>query len=72
MHGRKSLSERKSLLDVELATSFFFHFSCFVAGTITCLAFHNNTHMLSASEDRTICVWECRTWECLKTLKGHR
>ncbi|KAJ7385113.1 p21-activated protein kinase-interacting protein 1-like protein [Desmophyllum pertusum] len=41
-------------------------------GTITCLAFHNNTHMLSASEDRTICVWECRTWECLKTLKGHR
>ncbi|KAL9972329.1 hypothetical protein ACROYT_G018614 [Oculina patagonica] len=41
-------------------------------GTITCLAFHNNTHMLSASEDRTICVWECRTWDCLKTLKGHR
>lgn len=41
-------------------------------GTITCLTFHNSTHMLSASEDNTICVWECCTWECLKTLKGHR
>jgi len=41
-------------------------------GSITCLTFYNNTHMLSASEDHTICVWECRTWECLKTLKGHR
>lgn len=41
-------------------------------GSITCLTFHNNTHMLSASEDHTICLWECRTWECLKTLKGHR
>jgi len=28
--------------------------------------------MLSGSEDKTICVWECRTWDCLKTLKGHR
>ena len=44
----------------------------FIIGTITCLTFHNSTHMLSASEDNTICVWECRTWECLKTLKGHR
>ncbi|XP_073252520.1 p21-activated protein kinase-interacting protein 1-like isoform X2 [Porites lutea] len=41
-------------------------------GSITCLTFHNNTHMVSASEDNTICVWECRTWDCLKTLKGHR
>ena len=47
-------------------------FHSYLLGSITCLTFHNDTHMLSASEDRTICVWECRTWDCLKTLKGHR
>ncbi|XP_029179675.2 p21-activated protein kinase-interacting protein 1-like isoform X2 [Acropora millepora] len=41
-------------------------------GSINCLTFHDNTHMLSASEDRTISVWECQKWECLKVLKGHR
>jgi protein MAK11 len=28
--------------------------------------------MLSASEDGTICVWKCKTWECEKVLKAHR
>ena len=28
--------------------------------------------MLSSSEDKTICVWECKNWDCVKTLKGHR
>ncbi|XP_028404624.1 p21-activated protein kinase-interacting protein 1-like isoform X2 [Dendronephthya gigantea] len=41
-------------------------------GTITCLAFCDTSHMLSGSEDGTICVWECKTWDCLKVLKGHR
>lgn len=41
-------------------------------GTITCLAFCNDSHMLSGSEDGTICIWECKSWECLKILKGHR
>lgn len=45
---------------------------CVISGSITCLTFHDNSHMLSASEDRTICVWECQKWECLKVLKGHR
>ena len=43
-----------------------------ISGSINCLTFHDNTHMLSASEDRTISVWECQKWECLKVLKGHR
>lgn len=47
--------------------------ACYViSGSINCLTFHDNTHMLSASEDRTISVWECQKWECLKVLKGHR
>ncbi|KAK3738362.1 hypothetical protein QZH41_014342, partial [Actinostola sp. cb2023] len=41
-------------------------------GSVTCLTFCGNTHMLSASEDKTICVWNCKTWECLKILKGHK
>lgn len=47
--------------------------ACYViSGSINCLTFHGNTHMLSASDDRTISVWECQKWECLKVLKGHR
>eukprot|EP00794_Sanderia_malayensis_P007249 gene7249-8057_t len=42
------------------------------SGSITSLAFSGNLHMLSASEDGTICIWKCKSWECLKTLKGHR
>ncbi|XP_071443123.1 p21-activated protein kinase-interacting protein 1-like [Hetaerina americana] len=41
-------------------------------GTITCLAFHGQTHMFSASEDGTLCVWRVGSWQCEKILKGHR
>ncbi|XP_001630701.2 p21-activated protein kinase-interacting protein 1-like [Nematostella vectensis] len=41
-------------------------------GSVTCLTFCGNSHMISASEDKTICVWQCKTWECLKILKGHK
>ena len=49
-------------------------YNCFILhiGTITCLAFCKGSHMLSGSQDGTICIWECKTWECLKVLKGHR
>ncbi|XP_046852981.1 p21-activated protein kinase-interacting protein 1-like [Xenia sp. Carnegie-2017] len=41
-------------------------------GSITCLSFCNETHLLSGCEDGTLCIWECKSWNCLKILKGHR
>ncbi|KAF9162553.1 p21-activated protein kinase-interacting protein 1-like protein [Actinomortierella ambigua] len=41
-------------------------------GTITTLAFHQHTHMLSGSDDGKICVWRSKDWECLKIMKGHQ
>ena len=40
------------------------------SGTVNCLAFHGS-HLLSGSDDGTICVYQCGSWECLKILKGH-
>ncbi len=41
-------------------------------GSITWLCFYKDTHLLSASEDRSICVWRCGSWDCLRVLSGHR
>ncbi|KAG0224386.1 p21-activated protein kinase-interacting protein 1-like protein [Actinomortierella wolfii] len=41
-------------------------------GTITTLAFHQKTHMLSGSDDGKVCVWRTKDWECLKIMKGHQ
>ncbi|XP_033737166.1 p21-activated protein kinase-interacting protein 1-like [Pecten maximus] len=41
------------------------------SGTVTCLKFHQGSHMFSTSEDGTIGMWKYFTWECLKTLRGH-
>lgn len=41
-------------------------------GTITDIEFHENSHLFTGSEDGTICVWDTRSWECLKTLRGHK
>jgi protein MAK11 len=41
-------------------------------GAITAIEFHLNRHMFTASEDRTICVWDTRSWECVKKFAGHR
>ncbi|XP_061169095.1 p21-activated protein kinase-interacting protein 1-like [Saccostrea echinata] len=42
------------------------------SGSLTCLQFFKNTHLFSASEDGTLCIWKTFTWECLKTLRGHK
>ncbi|XP_062617383.1 p21-activated protein kinase-interacting protein 1-like [Saccostrea cucullata] len=42
------------------------------SGSLTWLQFFNNTHLFSASEDGTLCIWKTYTWECLKTLRGHK
>ncbi|KAI1308979.1 p21-activated protein kinase-interacting protein 1-like [Halotydeus destructor] len=41
-------------------------------GTITTMDFFKDSHLFTGSEDGTICVWDTRSWNCLKTLKGHK
>uniref|UniRef100_A0A3Q2Q9R5 PAK1 interacting protein 1 n=1 Tax=Fundulus heteroclitus TaxID=8078 RepID=A0A3Q2Q9R5_FUNHE len=41
-------------------------------GTITCLEFYGNSHLLSGGEDGLLCVWSTKKWECLKTIRAHK
>ncbi|XP_077471867.1 p21-activated protein kinase-interacting protein 1-like [Stigmatopora argus] len=41
-------------------------------GSITCLEFHGNTHLMSGGEDGLLCVWSTKKWECLKSIKAHK
>ncbi|KAH9523496.1 p21-activated protein kinase-interacting protein 1-like protein [Bulinus truncatus] len=41
-------------------------------GTVNSINFFGSNHMFTASEDGTICIWKFRTWEILRTLKGHK
>lgn len=41
-------------------------------GTINSLQFYKSSHLFSASDDRTVCVWCTGSWQCLKTLRGHK
>ena len=41
-------------------------------GTITNVEFYENNHLFTSSEDSSICIWNTKSWECEKTLKGHR
>ncbi|RIB16314.1 WD40-repeat-containing domain protein [Gigaspora rosea] len=41
-------------------------------GSITTIKFYNKTHMISGSEDGTLCIWRTKDWEYLKILKGHK
>lgn len=42
------------------------------SGSVTWIEFYKGKHMFSASEDGSICIWKTFTWECLKTLRGHK
>jgi protein MAK11 len=42
------------------------------SGAVNCLEFYKNTHLLSGSSDRTICLWRTSDWEHLSTMKGHK
>lgn len=44
---------------------------CFL-GSITYLQFLSRSHLLSASEDGTLCLFHARDWTVLRTLKGHK
>jgi len=39
-------------------------------GSITALAFHQKSHLFSASEDGCICIWRTKDWEMLTSLKA--
>ncbi|CCM02642.1 uncharacterized protein FIBRA_04746 [Fibroporia radiculosa] len=41
-------------------------------GSITHLEFPSRSHLLSASEDGTICLFHARDWAVLRVLKGHK
>lgn len=44
----------------------------FVVGSITHLEFPSRSHLLSASEDGTLCLFRARDWSVLRSLKGHK
>eukprot|EP01100_Stratorugosa_tubuloviscum_P004638 TRINITY_DN2167_c1_g2_i1.p1 TRINITY_DN2167_c1_g2~~TRINITY_DN2167_c1_g2_i1.p1 ORF type:complete len:261 (-),score=70.47 TRINITY_DN2167_c1_g2_i1:24-806(-) len=41
-------------------------------GSITHLEFHENSHLISSSEDGKICIWRRKDWESLKVLNAHK
>ncbi|KAH7910234.1 WD40-repeat-containing domain protein [Hygrophoropsis aurantiaca] len=41
-------------------------------GSITQLQFPSRSHLLSASEDGTLCLFRARDWAVLRSLKGHK
>ncbi|PSS35351.1 hypothetical protein PHLCEN_2v1688 [Hermanssonia centrifuga] len=41
-------------------------------GSITHLEFPSRSHLLSASEDGTLCLFRARDWSVLRSLKGHK
>lgn len=43
-----------------------------LTGSITYLNFPSRSHLLSASEDGTLCLFRCRDWAVLRALRGHK
>ncbi|KAF5316643.1 hypothetical protein D9619_006246 [Psilocybe cf. subviscida] len=41
-------------------------------GSITHLVFPSRSHLMSASEDGTLCLFRARDWAVLRALKGHK
>ncbi|TFK29589.1 WD40 repeat-like protein [Coprinopsis marcescibilis] len=41
-------------------------------GSITHLSFPSRSHLLSASEDGSLCLFRARDWTVLRALKGHK
>jgi len=43
-----------------------------ITGSVTGLEFFGKNHLFSYSEDGTIAIWKAGSWECLRTLRGHK
>lgn len=42
------------------------------SGTVTCMEFYKSTHLLTGSEDHTVCIWRVHDWALLHMLGGHK
>ena len=41
-------------------------------GSVLALQFFRSSHLLSASQDGTVCIWRASDWLCLHVLGGHK
>jgi len=41
-------------------------------GSVTALQFYKSSHLLSGSQDGTVCIWRTGDWMCLHVLGGHK
>jgi len=41
-------------------------------GSITALQFYQDSFLLSASDDCTVCIWRISDWSCIHILGGHK
>lgn len=41
-------------------------------GSITCASFFDQTHLLTGSSDKSICIWRVSDWNCVHILGGHK
>ena len=41
-------------------------------GSITALQFFQDSFLLSASDDCTVCIWRISDWSCIHILGGHK
>jgi protein MAK11 len=39
---------------------------------VTAVDFFRSSHMLSGSQDGTVCVWRVADWLCLDNMRGHK
>ncbi|CAG2253369.1 MAK11 [Mytilus edulis] len=42
------------------------------SGSVLGVEFYKGNHMFTVSEDGSVAIWKHYTWECLKTLRGHK
>lgn len=41
-------------------------------GSVTCVSFAGDGHMLTGGEDGVVCIWRMHDWLCLHKLGGHK
>lgn len=57
---------------VQLLAQFFVLIIRLPLGSITHLVFPSRSHLISCSEDGTLCLFRARDWAVLRLLRGHK